>query len=186
MHTFEKDYWESHWQNADGESAPNPYVVAAAETLTPGTALDAGCGAGSEAIWLASRGWEVTAADISSAALALAAERAARASLAISWVEADLTSWQPERTFDLVTTSYAHPAMPQLDFYERVSRWVSPSGTLVIVAHAHDAPAETTVTVQDVTARLDPAMWRLDRAEEVARDLNNRPLRDIVVRASRI
>ena len=46
--------------------------------LTPGTALDAGCGAGAEAIWLAAAGWQVTAADISSQSLARAAERARR------------------------------------------------------------------------------------------------------------
>ena len=42
----------------------------------PGTALDAGCGEGAEATWLASRGWDVTAADISAEALARAAARA--------------------------------------------------------------------------------------------------------------
>jgi 2-polyprenyl-3-methyl-5-hydroxy-6-metoxy-1,4-benzoquinol methylase len=45
--------------------------------LTPGTALAAGCGGGAEAIWLASDGWHITAVDISSEALACAAERAA-------------------------------------------------------------------------------------------------------------
>ncbi len=75
---FDKDYWESHWRQADGhapggEIAPNPYLAREISDLAPGTALDAGCGEGAEAIWLAAAGWQVTAADISTGALARAA-----------------------------------------------------------------------------------------------------------------
>ena len=72
-------YWEEHWQSlgedAIGEVA-NPYVVAETSGLGCGTALDAGCGAGAEAVWLAEQGWDVTGADISPAALAKARRRA--------------------------------------------------------------------------------------------------------------
>ena len=66
---FDKDYWESHWQQASGhapgpELVPNPYLAREISRLAPGTALDAGCGEGAEAIWLATAGWQVTAADI--------------------------------------------------------------------------------------------------------------------------
>jgi hypothetical protein len=58
----------------------------------------------------------------------------------VRWVEADLTAWSPDTQYDLVTTHYAHPAMPQLAFYKRISAWVAPGGTLLIVGHlnAHD------------------------------------------------
>ena len=211
-HSFEKDYWEQHWEEAhpaaDGsdESAPNPYLVRETTGLAPGTALDAGCGTGAEAIWLATHGWQVTAADISATALAQAAERAARASVSdrVTWVEADLTSWEPADRFDLVVTNYAHPAMPQLAFYERIADWVAPGGTLLIVGHLHDPdapdhghghgdhpPAEATVTLTDITGRLDPAEWRIDSGEEQTRTLGGPgggalPLRDVVVHATRI
>lgn len=140
---FGKDFWERHWQDAGatamGGSPPNPYLAAEAGGLTPGTALDAGCGAGAEALWLAARGWDVTAADISAGALARAAERAAAAGAGVAgrlaWVEADLSAWEPGRRFDLVMTHYAHPAMPQLEFYARIGEWVVPGGTLLIVGH---------------------------------------------------
>lgn len=152
-HDFDKGYWETHWsEGAEGSGAnsatgapfevpANPYLASELADLTPGTALDAGCGTGAEAIWLATHGWAVTGADISGEALGQAAERAALAGIPnqILWVEADLTTWQPDGQFDLVVTNYAHPSIPQLDFYTRISQWLAPGGTLLIVGHLHDA-----------------------------------------------
>jgi methylase of polypeptide subunit release factors len=95
---------------------PTPYLAGALGNLAPGTAFDAGCGEGAEAIWLATEGWQVTAADISTEALSRAADRSTRdcpAPERVQWVEADLGVWEPGQQFDLVTTHYAHPAMPQ-------------------------------------------------------------------------
>jgi cyclopropane fatty-acyl-phospholipid synthase-like methyltransferase len=218
MHEFDKEYWEQHWQDgADGAGSmvgpPNPYLDREVSGLAPGAALDAGCGAGAEALWLASRGWEVTAADISTEALTRAAGCAAEAGLSdrVRWVEADLTSWQPERPYDLVMTHYAHPAMPQLDFYGRIASWVAPGGTLLIVGHlqSHAAgashghghghghgdygdgqpPAEATVTAAAVEARFDPAEWEVITAEERQRTLpgaGGGVLHDVIVRATRM
>jgi SAM-dependent methyltransferase len=210
-HGFDQDYWERHWQQAhrDGPAAaPNPYLAREISGLAPGTALDAGCGAGAEAFWLASRGWQVTAADIAPAALARAT--GSEASERVRWVEADLTTWVPGVRFDLVTTHYAHPAMPQLAFYERISGWVAPGGTLLIVGHlhtaangehghhsaagadphAHQPPAEASVTLAGITAGLDGADWTVVTAEENRRTVTGpdgqaRTLHDVVVRATR-
>jgi SAM-dependent methyltransferase len=225
-HGFDKDYWERHWQQGRaggpgsmGGNPPNPYLARETSGLTPGTALDAGCGAGAEAIWLASHGWHVTAADISSEALARAAERAATsgareravtsgaseravtsgASERLRWVEADLSVWSPGGRFDLVMTHYAHPAMPQLEFYDRIAGWVAPGGTLLIVGHldtpgstghGHHPPAEASVTSAAITARMDGMEWEIVTAEEHVRALAGHgdgavPLHDVVVRATR-
>lgn len=208
-HGFDKDYWDQHWQ-AHGERpaatdvpAPHPYLARETSNLVPGTALDAGCGAGAEAIWLASHGWRVTAADIAPEALARAraAERATDDEISerVRWVEADLTVWDPGRRFDLVTTHYAHPAMPQLAFYDRVSAWVAPGGTLLIVGHLHTSgttghghhpPAEATVTLADITAGLAGDRWEIVTADEHQRTVAGPggqaiPLQDVVVRATR-
>jgi hypothetical protein len=53
----------------------------------------------------------------------------------VRWVEADLSVWAPHGRFDLVTTHYAHSVLPQLAFYRRLSDWVAPGGTLLIVGH---------------------------------------------------
>ncbi|MDG6109278.1 methyltransferase domain-containing protein [Dactylosporangium aurantiacum] len=209
-HSFDKAYWQQRWHQAHGGrpgsmagNPPHPYLAREIGALAPGTALDAGCGAGAEALWLASHGWQVTAADISADALARAADRAAasRLSQPVRWVEADLTVWEPGLRFDLVTTHYAHPAMPQLAFYQRVSTWVAPRGTLLIVGHLHTPgstghghghhhPAEATVTLADITGGLGPAEWEIVTAEEHQRPVpgpagQTVTLHDVVVRATR-
>lgn len=209
---FDKDYWEQHWRqgppDAPGSMSlnpPNPYLAAETRGLVPGTALDAGCGAGAEAIWLASAGWNVTAVDISAEALARAAERAraAGASARVRWVEGDLSVWEPSARFDLVTTSYAHPATSQLELYDRIASWVAPGGTLLIVGHLHAPgaladghdhghlpPTEASATAAAITARLDGATWEVATADEVHRTLTGPggravTLHDVVVRATR-
>jgi SAM-dependent methyltransferase len=173
---FDKDFWERHW-GAASSAAPNPYVVAETAGLATGTALDAGCGSGAEAIWLAARGWRVTAADISASALAQARARAG--GIPITWVEADLTTWHPGAQFDLVMTNYAHPTTPQLEFYERVAHWVAPGGSLLIVGHRDDGHHAASVALADIVALL--AGWRIDTEQELARGI----LKDVVVRATR-
>lgn len=208
-HQFDRNYWEQHWQQrhqhqprSRARPVANPYLARETSGLVPGTALDAGCGVGAEAIWLAARGWHVTAADISASALARAAEDAVRDGVAerVEWVEADLGVWEPGAPFDLVTTHYAHPAMPQLAFYDRIARWVAPGGTLLIVGHLHtepvghghgdQPPAEASVTVPDVTAALERSGWEIVTAEEHVRTVAEHgnqaaPLHDVVVRATR-
>ncbi|SCF16769.1 Methyltransferase domain-containing protein [Micromonospora coriariae] len=207
-HGFDKDYWDRHWHQAHRDepaatagSAPQPYLARETGSLVPGTALDAGCGTGAGAMWLASHGWHVTAVDIAPEALARAAEHAANGQVSerVRWVEADLTVWDPGMRFDLVTTHYAHPAMPQLAFYDRLSAWVAPGGTVLIVGHLHDPgatghghhpPAEASVTLADITARLESTAWDITTAEEHVRALtgpggHGGPLHDVVVRATR-
>jgi SAM-dependent methyltransferase len=209
-HSFDQDYWDQIWQGDRGASMgaapPNPYLAQELGDLPPGSALDAGCGAGAEAIWLATHGWQVTAADIASEALARAAARAAESGVAegVQWVQADLSTWEPDAQFDLVTTHYAHPAMPQLEFYDRIASWVAPGGTLLIVGHLHHEaagghghghggdgpPAAASATADAITARLEPAVWEVVTAAEVDRTISGHGgreavLHDVVVRASR-
>ena len=216
--TFDKEYWETHWEDAadrayDRGLLPNPYLAREVGDLEPGSALDAGCGEGVEAIWLAATGWRVTAADISAAALDRARRRAGHGVRAgeIDWVEADLSVWEPDRRFDLVMTHYAHPAIGQLAFYERIAEWVAPGGTLLIVGHLHThdhnvdhdhgvadhhrdgdrrPPERVQVTAASVTHLLDADAWDVITADEVTRTLRGGSgrtveLRDVVVRATR-
>ncbi|UAL32115.1 class I SAM-dependent methyltransferase [Nocardioides rotundus] len=186
---------------------PNPHLVAEVAALDPGTALEAGAGAGAEAIWLAGRGWRVTAADISAEALGRARDRARSAGGEdrITWVEADLSAWEPEERFDLVTTHYAHPSIPQLAFYARLAGWVAPGGSLLVVGHrqapddvvghghghgegGRPAP-EASVTAASVAALVGSPDWTVVTAAESERVVETEAgevrLADVVVRAVR-
>lgn len=210
MAEFDKRYWDDHWSATDGNRhlPVNPYLPIETEHLLVGSALDAGCGEGAEALWLAQRGWRVSAADISEVALAAAQTHAADTGLGalIEWVAVDLARWEPERTWDLVVTNYAHANIGQLELYRRLSSWVAPGGTLLVVGHRHaddparahlhddhvglDHPDTAMTTVSEITALLPHSEWRIDAGYENARTVHlaDHPvqLRDVIVRASRL
>src|SRR3954466_97215 len=70
----------------------NPVLAQEAADLVPGTALDLGCGEGGDALWLAQRGWNVTAIDVSATALQRAASHADAQGVGdrITWERHDL------------------------------------------------------------------------------------------------
>ena len=96
------DFWDERYRSSTAlwSGQPNPQLVAEAAGLAPGRALAAGCGEGADAIWLAERGWAVTAVDISTVALARAATRAAEVSAGvaqhITWLHAVSTTGRPK------------------------------------------------------------------------------------------
>ena len=115
---------------------PNAVLVAEASDLQPGTALDVGAGEGGDAYWLAERGWEVTAADISGVAIERAAKRASERGLAISWLHADLAKTAAPGTYDLVTAHFVHvPKADQPALFRHLAAAVAPAGTLLVVGH---------------------------------------------------
>ncbi len=107
--------WDARYSERDGRmwsGRPNGRLVAEVAELTPGRALDVGCGEGADAIWLARRGWTVTAIDISDVAVCRAREAAELAGAAVEWVCGDaLQTPFPVRSFDLVSMQY--PALPK-------------------------------------------------------------------------
>jgi SAM-dependent methyltransferase len=146
---FTQEFWDERYSSAGRiwSGKPNAQLVAHVSDLPPGRALDAGCGEGADAIWLAGRGWSVTAVDVSvvalergaaSAAGLLGADGAAR----ITWQQADLLSWDPPAAeFDLVTAQYMH-APDYAGLHRRLAQAVRPGGTFLAVAHhAEDLPA---------------------------------------------
>lgn len=120
---------------------PNPQLVAEAAELAPGRALDVGCGEGADAVWLAQRGWQVTAVDIADTALRRAAGHAAEAGAdvadRITWTRADLREQPPaEGRYDLVSAQFMHlPGDTRRPLFARLAAAVTPGGTLLIVGH---------------------------------------------------
>lgn len=198
MSAFGSEWWERHYQeNASGHGLPNSQLVAELTGLPPGTALDAGCGTGADAVWLARQGWEVTAVDISPTAVARAEKLAAHHEPGrISWVVADLTAWEPSKPYDLVISQYVHPDLPFGEFVARLARAVAPGGTLFVVGHDHadshsaaHAPEKASIAIDVVTGSLGAEFWDVDLAEARTRHVRHGSsqlvFEDVVVKARR-
>ena len=178
---------EAFWDDLYGDSRrwsgrPNPVLVEVVEPLAPGTVLDLGCGEGGDAVWLAQRGWHVTAVDVSGTALARAADHAAEAGVGerITWAHHDLGRSFPDGTFDLVSAQFFQSPI-ELD-RERILRQardvVAPGGSLLVVGHA-ESPSWTPGShhhadlpqADDVLAGLDlPEGWQVVRSEQASRE----------------
>jgi thioredoxin reductase/SAM-dependent methyltransferase len=137
--------WDERYGNAPGQmwsGAPNGSLVAELADLSPGRALDIRCGEGADAIWLARRGWQVTAIDISSLAIERARTAATAAGIAVDWQCADVLSCPPPpRSYDVVTLQY--PALLRAAGEASVRALldaVAPGGTFLAVGHAHLDP----------------------------------------------
>ena len=185
MSAVDRESYDEMYRSAPAvwSGRPNRQLVVEGSALAPGTALDAGCGEGADALWLAERGWQVTAVDFSTVALDRGAARARELGLdgRIEWVHADLDAWTPpEGRFSLVTAHYLHgrgtdrPAL-----FGRLAAAVAPEGTLLVVGHllgdgaghghshshdtGHDAghgqDPDLMYTAEDVAAVLDQAVW---------------------------
>jgi SAM-dependent methyltransferase len=135
--------WDARYGERDGamwSGRPNGRLVAEVTDLTPGRALDVGCGEGADAIWLARHGWTVTAIDISDLAVRRARAAAELAGAAVEWVCGDaLRTPFPVRSFDLVSLQY--PALPQAPSEAAVRTLlgtVRPGGLLLAVYHDLD------------------------------------------------
>jgi 2-polyprenyl-3-methyl-5-hydroxy-6-metoxy-1,4-benzoquinol methylase len=139
---FEPEAWEERYAGEESvwSGNPNAQLVAEASKLTPGTALDVGCGEGGDVVWLAQQGWRVTGADFSANGLARAAKHAEQAGVAdrTDWWQVDARTFDPAgRTFDLVTTHFLHPPDGgMVDVVGRLARAVAPGGHLLVVGHS--------------------------------------------------
>lgn len=166
---MDQQFWDDLYRTKDQlwSGAPNGVLVAEASDLAPGQALDIGCGEGGDAVWLAGRGWLVTAVDISRVALERAA--AAAGDVKVSWTHADLTDYTPPAgAFDLVTAMY--PALPHTA--EKTVRAmvaaVAPGGTLLV--GGHDL-ADWHADEHDHNPDFDPAAYY--RPDEIAELLDD-------------
>ena len=175
---FTQEFWDERYRSRSQlwSGKPNPHLVSHVSGLGNGKALDIGCGEGADAIWLAERGWRVTALDVSTVALKRGASHAAEAGAGvarrINWLHEDLLIWKGPKpdSYDLVTSQFLHlPKEPRESLFRRLVASVSPGGTLLIVGH-HPSDLQSTVpsemaalrfTASEVAALLDPQAWEI-------------------------
>lgn len=142
-----QEHWEERYRDRERvwSGAPNATLVDVVAGLTPGRALDLGCGEGADAIWLAEQGWAVTGVDISPTAVerarAAAAERGLDAS-SVRFDVADLGDWTHDGPVELVTASFLHSTveLPRVQILREAAQHVVPGGHLLVVTHAEAPP----------------------------------------------
>ena len=199
-------FWDQRYAERDQiwSGEPNSALVTSVTGLGPGKALDLGCGEGADSVWLAERGWVVTAVDIAATAIARAESLAARRGIPddrITWLIEDLSVWQPTDTYDLVSACFLQSPIdfPRTEVLQRVASAVAPGGHLLVVSHAEAPPWSNALhaehrfpTVADELAALPPdrAGWQVLVGEPrprraVGPDGEEATLRDNVVLARR-
>ena len=156
---------------------PGPFLAGELGHRPPGRALDLGAGEGRTTLWLAERGWQVTAVDFSDVGLDKGRQRAEPLGVAgnIEWICADLLDFDPSGTaYDLVLLMFIHlPPADRRRLLRQAAGTLNPGGMMLVVGYhpVEDSPTDTTprmpnrFTPADIKADLDGL--RIDRAERL-------------------
>ena len=166
-------FWDAHYDRPMGpwSGRSNPVLSRFAATLPADTALDLGCGAGANALWLAREGWHVTAVDVSARALDLVGERARASGVAgrVALERHDLAASVPEGAFGFVYAMYLQSpvGLPRARVLHRAASAVASGGLFLVVEHASVAPwswapPDTVFPTPEASLAeigLDPALW---------------------------
>lgn len=179
-----REFWEEMYRGKpqvwSGEV--NPWLAELAADLSPGRALDLGCGEGGDAIWMARQGWSVTAVDVAQVALTRAGEHAVAAGVGdrIDLVRLDLEAGLPEGPFDLISAQFLQSPveLARERILAAAARALSSGGVLIVVAHAaapswapqaRPATAFPSPTADLAALELPEVGWEVIRAEVVTR-----------------
>ena len=139
-------FWEERYRDASPETSgrPSAVLVRYAEARTPGRALELGCGKGDDAVWLAGRGWTVTAVDVSATVLGLARANAERAGVAdrIAFARHDLSQSFPQGEFDMVYAMFLESPVEfgRANALRHAASAVMPGGLLLVATHGSQPP----------------------------------------------
>jgi SAM-dependent methyltransferase len=193
---MKREDWDRRYAGSElvWSAGPNRFLAAEAAGLEPGRALDLACGEGRNALWLAERGWRVTAVDFSQVAIDKGRRIAAERGLDVDFAVADLLEFDPgEERYDLVIVFYLQVTAGELaTVLRRAARSLAPGGTFLLVGHdlrnltdGHGGPQDPSVlyTPADVAASLDGL--EVERAEPVERPVDGAVAIDALVRAHR-
>jgi SAM-dependent methyltransferase len=200
---MDREAWNQRYADAElvWSADANRFLVQEVADLPPGRALDLGAGEGRNAIWLAERGWRVTAVDFSGIGLQKARRLAEARGVEVNWIEADLRSYPPARgAFDLVVLVYIHlPGEERRSVVRRAGDAVAEGGTLLVIGHdrsnideGYGGPQDPAIlfSPDDITDDLAGVEeLRVVRADRVMRpvmtDDGERNAIDALVRAER-
>jgi SAM-dependent methyltransferase len=179
--TVDAQAWNERYRGTElmWSAGPNQFAEAELADLPPGRAVDLAAGEGRNAIWLARRGWQVTAVDFSQ--VALDKGRRIAGDLPVAWVCADATTWREDASYDVSLLAYLQlPAAERRAAHRNAFAALRSGGTLLVVAHDSTNLAEGTggppdpdvlFSADDVLADLDGESFEVVRAGRVGREV---------------
>jgi SAM-dependent methyltransferase len=134
--------WDERYSGTEFEwtTRPNQFVAAGLADLPAGRALDLAAGEGRNTVWLAERGWRVTAVDFSRVGLEKGRKLSAARGIdpaQVHWIVADLRDYEPERdAFDLVLVAYLQVSRElRAKVLAGAAAALAPGGTLFVIGH---------------------------------------------------
>lgn len=165
--------------------APPPDLVALVEgpsPLPPGRALDLGCGTGTDTLYLATHGWEVTAVDMVPHALATARQKSTAAGVSPRFLEGDVTRLNDLGVGDGYTLVldfgcfHTLPEDQRSRYVTEVSNAAAPGATFLLYGFRRPpkaAPMHAGLTVEEVRQRFAPVGWQLVSADHIPAETIN-------------
>ncbi|AGB37056.1 class I SAM-dependent methyltransferase [Natronococcus occultus] len=136
--TDDRSRWNEKYGDPEFElpEDPIPELEHWIETLPDGRALDVATGTGRNALYLAERGYDVEAVDVSDEALELARDRATKRGVDVDWIRTDLQEFECERgAYDVITVSF----FAALEHLPELKEALAPGGVLVYEHHLRSA-----------------------------------------------
>ncbi|PIQ28043.1 class I SAM-dependent methyltransferase [bacterium (Candidatus Blackallbacteria) CG17_big_fil_post_rev_8_21_14_2_50_48_46] len=141
-----KAFWEKRYLESVSRSRGKAgrFLQDWVSGLEPQRVLELGCSTGDDSLWLAEKGWQVTAVDISEHAVQTAQRLAQEAGLSerIAFLNCDLTQEFPAGQFELVSATYFQSPFdfPRIQILKTAASRIVKGGHLLIVTHASAPP----------------------------------------------
>lgn len=179
--------WDDRYSKGEHPNdQPHPLVVEFAAKLKPGRALDVACGVGRHSLFLAKRGWQVTAVDSSQVAIELLSQAAAGKHLPVDACLADLETGEfliEPANYDLIVNC----CYLQRDLFPAIKAGVKVGGcVLAVIAMVDDDPAVKPMNPEFLLhpgeLRAQFGDWELLHDYEIKSELGKRRMAELVAR----
>lgn len=127
-------------------TAPNEFLVSVADRIPKGTILSLAEGEGRNAVYLAALGYEVTGVDGSEVGLRKAAELAIERGVAITTIQADLSTFEiGAEQWDGIIACYCHvPSALRISLHQAAVKGLKAGGVFVLEAFSKEQLAYNT------------------------------------------
>ena len=133
-----KEHWDERYsaENYIYGTNPNAWFFAKLEELTPGKILLPADGEGRNAVYAATKGWEVTAFDQSVEGRKKALKLAAEKGVNIEYLIHDLSEFEAEKEhFDAIALIFVHmPAEIRTTVHQKLLKSLKPGGHIILEA----------------------------------------------------